>query len=132
LEIDRDDLLELVRRDARIVEASLEKVAPAERRRIFAIRGSVEPRARLGGAAQVFPGVSCAIEGVGGGVTHRLSGMTVVATAAYEGTIRAGTGVQRSGILDMWGPGAASSRFSKFVHLVLILRLCEGLGEFEA
>ncbi len=132
LEIDREDLLELVRRDARIVEASLETVAPGEPTRISGIRDIVEPRAKLGGAAQVFPGVIGAIEGVGGGVTHRLSGMTVVATAAYEGTIRAGTGVQRSGILDMWGPGAASSRFSKFVHLVLILRLCEGLGEFEA
>ena len=35
-------------------------------------------------------------------------------TAAYEGTIRAGTGVQRSAMLDMWGPGAAASRFSAF------------------
>ena len=58
--------------------------------------------------------------------------MTVIAAAAYEGTIRAGTGVQRSAILDMWGPGAAASRFSKFVHLVLITRLKEGLAELDA
>lgn len=132
LDVDREGLLALVRRDERIGEASLETVAPGEATRISGIRDIVEPRAKMGSGAQVFPGALGAIEGVGGGVTHRLSGMTVVATAAYEGTIRAGTGVQRSGILDMWGPGARSSRFSKFVHLVLILRLCEGLGEFEA
>jgi glycine reductase complex component B subunit alpha and beta len=40
--------------------------------------------------------------------------------------------VQRSAILDMWGPGAEASRFSKFVHLVLITRLKEDLGELEA
>jgi glycine reductase len=132
LEVDREDLLALVRRDERIVEASLETVAPGDPTRISGIRDIVEPRAKMGSGTQVFPGVIGAIEGVGCGLTHRLSGMTVVATAAYEGTIRAGTGVQRSGILDMWGAGARSSRFSKFVHLVLILRLCEGLGEFEA
>jgi sarcosine reductase len=132
LEVVREDLLALVQRDERIVEANLETVAPGDSTRISGIRDIVEPRAKIGSGSQVFPGVLGAIEGVGGGLTHRLSGMTVVVTAAYEGTIRAGTGVQRSGILDMGRPGALSSRFSKFVHLVLILRLCEGLGEFEA
>ena len=70
--------------------------------------------------------------GVGYGLTHRLSGMTVLSTAAYEGTIRAGTGVQRSAILDMWGPGAAASRFSSLVHLVLTMRLGESLAELDA
>jgi glycine reductase len=72
------------------------------------------------------------VECVGAGVTHRLSGMTVIATAQYEGTIRAGTGVQRSAMLDMWGPGAEASRFSRNPHLVLIMRLKEGLGELDA
>jgi len=87
---------------------------------------------KIGGEAQVFPGTISPLESVGSGLTHRLSGMTVLVTAAYEGTIRAGTGVQRSAILDMWGPGAEASRFSKFFHLVLIMRLKEGLGELEA
>ena len=32
----------------------------------------------------------------------------------------------------MWGPGAAASRFGSLVHLVLIMRLREGLGELDA
>jgi sarcosine reductase len=132
LELDLEDLVAFVRRDERILEAGFETVSPGEPTRISGIRDIVEPRAKFAGSGQVFPGIIGPVESVGDGLTHRLSGMTVVATAAYEGTIRAGTGVQRSAILDMWGPGAAASRFSKFVHLVLILRLKEGLGEFEA
>jgi glycine reductase len=58
--------------------------------------------------------------------------MAVVAAAEYEGTIRAGTAVQRSAILDMWGPGAEVSHFSSLIQLVLILRLSKGLAEIDA
>src|SRR5882724_1840807 len=132
LELDREDLTRLVLQDERIEEARFETVSPSEHARITGIRDIVEPRAKFAGDGQVFPGTIGPVESVGGGLTNRLSGMTVIATAAYEGTIRAGTGVERSAMLDMWGPGAAASRFSKFVHLVLIMRLKEGLGEFEA
>jgi glycine reductase complex component B subunit alpha and beta len=132
LELDAEDLAQLVLRDPCIQEVSFETVSPGERVRITGIRDIVEPRAKLGGDAQVFPGTIGPVASVGSGLTHRLSGMTVVATAAYEGTIRAGTGVQRSAILDMWGTGAAASRFSNFDHLVLIARLKEDLGELEA
>jgi hypothetical protein len=132
LELDVEDLVRIVLQDGRIDAARFETVSPGEQVRITGIRDVVEPRVKLGGDAQVFPGTISPVQCVGSGVTHRLSGMTVLATAAYEGTIRAGTGVQRSAILDMWGPGAEASRFSKFVHLVLIMRLKEGLGELEA
>jgi len=58
--------------------------------------------------------------------------MTVIAAAAYEGTIRAGTTVQRSAILDMTGPGATISRFSSHLHLVLSFRIVPGLAELDA
>ena len=132
LTVDRDDLMRIVLRDERITEARFETVEPREHARITGIRDIVEPRTKLSGDAQVFPGTIGPVVGVGSGLTHRLSGMTVIAAAAYEGTIRAGTGVQRSAMLDMWGPGAEASRFSKFMHLVLILWLKEGLGELDA
>jgi sarcosine reductase len=58
--------------------------------------------------------------------------MTVIAAAAYEGTIRAGTTVQRSAILDMSGPGAEISRFSSHRHLVVSFGIVPGLAELEA
>jgi glycine reductase len=86
----------------------------------------------VSGSGQVFPGVLSAIEDVGDGRTHRLAGMTVVAAAEFEGTIRAGTTVQRSAILDMSGPGAEVSRFSSYVHLVLSFKIALGLAELDA
>src|SRR5687768_9152225 len=106
LEVAYEDLARLVLQDQRIQEARLEVVWPGDHVRITGIRDVVEPRVKIGSKAQVFPGTITPVAGVGDGLTHRLSGMTVLATAAYEGTIRAGTGVQRSAILDMWGPGA--------------------------
>lgn len=132
LTVDREDLARIVSGDERIVQARFETVEPGEHARITGIRDIVEPRMKFGGQGQVFPGIIAPVESVGSGVTHRLSGMSVIATARYEGTIRAGTGVQRSAMLDMWGPGAKASRFSNYPHLVLIMRLKEGLGEFEA
>jgi glycine reductase complex component B subunit alpha and beta len=132
LELDAEDLAHIVLQDHRIREAKFDTASPGDPVRITGIRDVVEPRVKFGSDAQVFPGTVGPVTGVGFGLTHRLSGMTVLSTAAYEGTIRAGTGVQRSAILDMWGPGAAASRFGSLVHLVLIMRLAESLAELDA
>ena len=132
LDVDKDDLSRCVLADSRIQAARFDVVTPGEAVRVTGIRDVVEPRAKFASVAQVFPGVLGPVMAVGSGVTHRLSGMAVLTTAAYEGTVRAGTGVQRSAILDMWGRGAEASRFSSLTHLVLIMEVREGLGELEA
>jgi glycine reductase complex component B subunit alpha and beta len=132
LEVDESGLIALVLEDERITDATLAVAAPGEKTRITGIRDIVEPRYKVSGTGQVFPGILGAIENVGEGQTHRLSGMTVIAAAEYEGTIRAGTTVQRSAILDMSGRGAEVSRFSSYLHLVLSFRIVPGLGELDA
>ena len=132
LEMDEGELVDLVLEDSRITEASLAVAMPGEKTRITGIRDIVEPRYKISGNGQVFPGVLGPVTDVGEGTTHRLSGMTVIAAAAYEGTIRAGTTVQRSAILDMTGPAAEISRFSAHAHLVVSFRLAPGLGELDA
>jgi sarcosine reductase len=132
LAVDEAALIALVREDSRITDATLAVAAPGEKTRITGIRDIVEPRFKVSGGGQVFPGVLGAVENVGAGRTHRLSGMTVIAAAEYEGTIRAGTTVQRSAILDMSGPGAEISRFSSYVHLVLSFKIAPGLAELDA
>lgn len=132
LEVDREELKALVLQDRRIEGVELELAAPGEKVRITGVRDVVEPRVKVNGKGQVFPGILGPVAPVGDGRTHRLSGMAVVAAAEYEGTIRAGNAVQRSAILDMWGPGAEASRFSSLLNLVLVLRLAKGLPEIEA
>jgi len=132
LEINAGELKSLILEDRHIKDASLEVVAPGAKVRITGIRDIVEPRVKVEGKGQVFPGVLGPVVSVGEGRTHRLSGMAVVTAAEYEGTIRSGSAAQRSAILDMWGPGAEASRFSALLNLVLTLRLAEGLTELEA
>ena len=132
LEVDQEELVTLALEDKRIEDASVAVVAPGEKVRITGVRDIVEPRVKVQGRGQVFPGILGPVEPVGEGRTHRLSGMAVVAAVEYEGIIRAGNAVQRSAILDMWGPGAEMSRFASLVNLVLILRLPKGLPEIEA
>jgi glycine reductase complex component B subunit alpha and beta len=132
LTVDRTAIEQTVLEEKRIEAAWLEVVAPGDRVRITGIRDVVEPRVKVNGGGQVFPGVLGPVEPVGEGCTHRLSGMAVFVTAEYEGTVRAGLGVQRSAILDMWGDGAAASPFSALRALVLNLRLATGLSELTA
>ncbi len=132
LEVDEAALIALVLEDRRITEVTLGIAAPGDTTRITGIRDIVEPRYKVSGGGQVFPGVLGAVENVGAGRTHRLSGMTVIAAAEYEGTIRAGTTVQRSAILDMSGPGAEVSRFSAYSHLIVSFKIVPGLGELDA
>ena len=132
LEVDQQALTDLVLEDRRIEETSLEVVYPGEKVRVTGIRDIVEPRVKVGCQCQVFPGTLNPVEHVGEGLTHRLSGMAVIATAAYEGTVRAGLAVQRSALLDMWGAGADASRFSSLNGLVLVMRLKQALSDLDA
>lgn len=131
LEVDQPALLTLVSEDSRISNVDFDVVHPGEKTRIAGIRDIVEPRCKISGG-RVFPGALGPVETVGSGRTHRLSGVTVILAAAYEGTIRAGTTVQRSAILDMAGPGAEVSRFSDFAHLVVSFNIAAELGELDA
>lgn len=132
LEVDAETLTRDLLKDPRIETARLEAAHPGEKVRITGVRDLVEPRVKVRGGGQVFPGILGPVAPVGDGTTHRLSGMAVVATAEFEGAIRAGTGVQRSAVLDMWGAGAEISRYSSLAHLVLILRLVKDLPDLEA
>jgi glycine reductase complex component B subunit alpha and beta len=132
LEVDESALIDLVLQDKRITDAFLAIARAGEKSRITGIRDIVEPRHKIAGNGQVFPGILGPVSEVGGGRTNRLSGMTVIAAAEYEGTIRAGTTVQRSAILDMSGPGAEISRFSQYLHLVVSFRIADGLAELDA
>jgi glycine reductase complex component B subunit alpha and beta len=132
LEVDEEELTALAEEDERILAAGFAIVRPGEKARVTGIRDVVEPRVKIDEPGQVFPGVLGPVISVGEGRTHRLSGMAVVTSVEYEGTVRTGTTAQRSAILDMWGPGAETTHFSSIVNLVLTLKLVPGLPEYEA
>ena len=105
LEINIDELSALVLSDPKIARADLDIAFPGEKTRIVRVRDAVEPRIKVAGPGAVFPGILGPVETVGEGRTHRLAGLTVIASAEYERTILEGTAAGRTGLVDMWGLG---------------------------
>ena len=69
LEVDEAAVIDLALQDPRITDASLAVAVPGEKTRITGIRDIVEPRIKVAGNGQVFPGVLGAVENVGEGCT---------------------------------------------------------------
>ncbi len=132
LQIERNELIALIMRDRRIASAELDLTFPAEETRIIHVRDVVEPRIKVSGPSCVFPGILGPVETAGQGRTHRLSGMAVVASVNYRVTDPAGPEKERSGLIDMWGPGAQLTPFGSTINIVLILKLAAGVTGLEA
>ncbi|MBI4525971.1 MAG: hypothetical protein HY695_19410 [Deltaproteobacteria bacterium] len=132
LEIDKEELLSSFLRDDRIARADLDLVRPGESVRIINACDVVEPRFKVAGSGRVFPGVLGAVEKVGEGRTHRLSGFAVVGSVESHGLTKKGRSAHRSGLIDMSGPGAKISPFGSTINLVVVITLRSGLTELEA
>src|SRR5215469_1627989 len=108
LTVNRGQLIDRIRRDNRILDAEIELARPGESLRIVNVRDVIEPRVKVQVNGVVYPGIcSRSIETVGSGVTHRLSGVSVVESANviyYDGN---DGWLDR--FLDMSGPGASAA-----------------------
>ncbi|MDP2932470.1 MAG: glycine/sarcosine/betaine reductase component B subunit [Chloroflexota bacterium] len=131
LKVDKEELKKLVLEDERIVSVDLDVAFPGEQTRIVNVRDMVEPRVKVSGPGGVFPGIIAPVQTVGEGRTHRLSGVTVTASAKMTPTIMSGTAAQDTAILDMWGPGAQLAPLSSLINIVLVLRLADTVSELD-
>ena len=117
LYVDQCELKDRLLPNPYIEDIEVDVARPGERVRIVNALDAVEPRDKVSGFGIMFPGRLGPPVQVGSGTTNRLAGMTVVGTAEPF------TGEEywyaREAIIDMSGPGAAYSPFSKTVNLVL-------------
>lgn len=120
LEINKDELIALIKEDALIKDVELHIAKPGDSIRIIPVKDVLEPRAKVEGSGVCFPGFFTGEEApVGEGKTVVLRGAAVVTT----GTIVA----FQEGIIDMSGPGAEYTPFSKTVNLVVKCTMDEDL-----
>jgi len=112
----------VARTDPRIKSATMELVAPRQSTRVTAIKDVIEPRIKVEGPGQVYPGVAGRdVAAVGYGVTNRLAGVAVVLvnpTPTFGNPLH-----QRAmahSFFDMSGPQADASPYGKLHHLCLI------------
>lgn len=123
LTVDEKAVVEMLRVDSRFAEVAVDVARPGERARIAPVKDVVQPRCKLEGAGEVFPGFVGDVETVGSGKTLVLDGAAVVTCGKIVGF--------QEGIVDMSGPGAAYTPFSETFNLVLVFTPVEGLERHE-
>ncbi|HON33322.1 MAG TPA: glycine/sarcosine/betaine reductase component B subunit [Synergistales bacterium] len=123
LKVNRQEIVDMLMKDQRFSSAAVELALPGESTRILPVKDVVEPRCKLEGPGEVFPGFIGDVETVGEGTTLVLSGAAVVTCGKIVGF--------QEGIIDMSGPGADYTPFSKTLNVVLVVEPVEGLEKHE-
>ena len=125
--INIDELTGLLRSDPNIRDVRMAIARPGESVRIIPVKDIIEPRLSLIPGYPVFPGVLSAwdpeADGILSGEIVSLSGMVVTTVGSIVGF--------QEGLIDMSGPGARYSHFSKKHHLVLDVTVKEGMGRHD-
>lgn len=121
-----EDIVKLVLEDERIKSCSVDLARPGEEVRITPVKDVIEPRVKVDGEGGIFPGVISKVTTVGSGRTHVLKGAAVVTCGKIVGF--------QEGIIDMTGPGAEYTPFSKLNNVCVIVEPVEGIKphDYEA
>lgn len=123
LYINRDELIELILQDSRISGADVELARPGEEVRIIPVKDVIEPRVKLDGTKDFFPGLAGEMAMAGFGRTSVLQGVAVVTVGRIVGF--------QEGLIDMTGPAAQYSPFSRTNNVVLVLQPAEGISQYS-
>ena len=123
LSVSADALRAVVLEDEKLKDVSFDIARPGESVRITPVKDVIEPRVKVEGRGGVFPGVIAKVDTVGSGKTYALKGMAVVTAGKIVGF--------QEGMIDMTGPGADYTPFSKTLNLVMVCEPQEGLKQHD-
>ena len=121
--VNKDEIISLVKEDEHFVNVDVELARPGESVRITPVKDVIEPRVKVDGPGGIFPGMISKVDTVGSGKTYALKGCAVVTAGKIVGF--------QEGIIDMTGPGADYTPFSKLNNVVLVCEPKEGLKQHE-
>ena len=123
LYVNKDEIISIIKEDEHFDSADVELARPGESIRITPVKDVIEPRVKVEGSGGIFPGMISKVETVGSGKTLVLKGCAVVTTGKIVGF--------QEGIVDMTGPGADYTPFSKLNNVVLVCEPREGLKQHD-
>jgi len=123
LYVNKAELSTMLKEDKHIEEVELYLARPGESVRIVPVKDVVEPRVKVEGKGNMFPGFLGAVDTVGRGKTYVLKNIAVVTTGKIVGF--------QEGIIDMVGPGAQYTPFSKTFNVVVKVTPIAGLSRYE-
>mgnify|MGYP000034624703 FL=1 len=122
LKVNKDELMEEIA-DDRVTSIEFNIVKPGDNVRIIPVKDVIEPRVKVEGDGGIFPGFLNDNTMVGEGKTLALKGAAVMTTGKIVGF--------QEGIVDMAGPGADYTPFSKFNNLVITCEVEEDIKQHE-
>lgn len=123
LTVNKEELINLIKEDEHLASVDVEIAKPGESIRITPVKDVVEPRVKVEGPGGVFPGILSKVDVVGSGKTNVLKGCVVMTTGKIVGF--------QEGIVDMTGPGAEFTPFSKTINVVLNCEPVSGLKQHD-
>ena len=106
-----------------VKSVSFDIAHPGESVRITPVKDVIEPRVKVEGPGGEFPGVIAKVDTVGSGRTHVLRGMAIVTAGKIVGF--------QEGVIDMSGPGADYTFFSRLINLVMVCVPVEVVHQHE-
>ncbi len=121
--VNKDELRKTALEDEHLKSAEFDIAKPGESVRITPVKDVIEPRVKVEGNGGEFPGVVAKVDTVGSGKTYALKGMAVVTAGPIVGF--------QEGVIDMTGPGADYTPFSKTQNLVMVLEPVEGIKQHD-
>ena len=122
LQINKEELISAIN-DPRFKSLEVNLAFPGESCRISRLGDVIQPTVKLDDEAATFPGSLGAMRQVGYGRTLKLRGVNVVET--YD------IAKPSSAILDMSGPGAEYTPFSKTINVVITSTPAEGVDKYN-
>nr|WP_288184368.1 glycine/sarcosine/betaine reductase component B subunit [uncultured Sporomusa sp.] len=117
--VDKEGLIAFLKQDERIKDIRLDVAKPGEKVRIIPVKDVIEPRVKVQGGINGFPGITAKQAQCGDGRTHVLHGAAIVTIGDIVGF--------QEGVIDMWGEGARWTPFSKTYNLTVDIQVAEGL-----
>lgn len=128
--INKSELQELLQKDKRFTSVDVDLAHPGESCRIVSVFDVVEPRAKVTGNNQNFPGVLGKMGIAGTGRTKVLRGAAVV-TLDFMTDQKEQIPVFQPRIIDMIGPGVDVGLFGKLQNIVLLCSPASGVARFD-
>ena len=123
LTINKQALIDNLMDDERLASVDVDIGHPGESVRIMPVKDAIEPRCKIEGTNEVFPGFIGDVDTVGEGSTLVLDGAAVLTTGRLV--------APQEGIVDMTGPGAEYTPFSQTKNIVMVLNPVEGLENHD-
>lgn len=135
LSINKEELKQITKSSMKSIEKiDFEIVTPDENTRIIHVLDALQPMYKVEGNGRAYSGFFGHPDTVGSGTTNLLRGFSVIQSAPlpWESTsASSGLLYPRDAIMDMNGPIAEFTPFSKTINLIMVYELVDGKSSAE-